>query len=97
METHIDTIYDTLLRPYDTDSTTQVFLEALMHGLLLILEPQAEDQLEGIHSDPTQQQSASAANVPMTNIVSEGDFGSLDLLLKMKPAASTEGLESLIM
>ena len=97
VDVHVDAMYDALLTPDDTDSTTQVFLEAMMHGLLLILERQAEDQLEGVNSQPTCEQAASASNVPTTNIVSERDFGSLDLLLKMKPAASTKGLESLIM
>ena len=53
VDVHVDAIYDVLLTPDDTDSTTQVFLEAMMHGLLLILERQAEDQLEGVNSQPT--------------------------------------------
>ena len=64
---------------------------------MLILERQAEDQLEGVNSQPICYQAASASNVPTTNIVSGRDFGSLELLLKMKPAASAKGLESLIM
>lgn len=36
-------------------------------------------------------------SVPKTNTVSERDFGSLGLLLKMKPAASTVCFDTIIM
>lgn len=98
IDIHMDLLYDALLKPDPTDASTQVYLEAVMHGLLLILERQAEEQLPGgCHYQPSQKLLLAADNVPTTNIVSERDFGSLDMLLKMKPAASTLGLESLIM
>lgn len=98
VDVHIDAMYDRLLIPDATDATTHTYLEALMHSLLLILERQAEDQLPGgKHHDPSDGLKRAAANVPTTNIISERDFGSLDMLLRMKPAASTHGLESLIM
>lgn len=98
IDSHVDLLYDALLRPDLTDATTQIYLEAVMHGLLLILERQAEEQLPGgCHYEPSRELLKSADNVPTTNIVSERDFGSLDMLLRMKPAASTLGLESLIM
>jgi hypothetical protein len=43
----------------------------------------------GKYSNPTEEFSVQAKSVPKTNTVSERDFGSLDLLIRMKPAATT--------
>lgn len=84
IEINMDCVYDSLLRPDVSDATAQTALEALMHALLLILERQAEYQLGGKYNSPNQTLKNSAANVPTTNVTSERDFGSLDLLLRMK-------------
>ena len=46
---HKDKIYESLFGDYEAnfDSMTQAALEMSMHGLLLILERQAKDQLPG--------------------------------------------------
>ena len=73
-------------------------LELLVHSILLILDRQAKDQLpSGKYADPSPELMEQAKCVPKTNTVSERDFGSLDLLLRMKPAASTICFESIIL
>ena len=77
---------------------TQMTLELLSHGILLILDRQAKDQLPtGKYADPSPELIEQTKSVPKTNTVSERDFGSLDLLLKMKPAASTVCFETIIL
>jgi hypothetical protein len=49
------------------------------------------------YSNPTEEFSVQAKSVPKTNTVSERDFGSLDLLIRMKPAATTLCYESVIL
>lgn len=98
IDIHMDVIYDALFALSPLDSLTQTFLEALMHGLLLILERQVQDQLPGgKYFKPSQSQLTAAANVPTSNVVSERDFGCLDLLMRMKLSAKTFSLEALIM
>lgn len=99
LSVHFDVIFDSLFQPSENlDDLTQATLEALMHVLLLISDRQAEDHLEGgKYCNPTESKQTAASNVPTTNLISERDFGSLDVLMRMKPATSTLYLEYLIM
>jgi len=97
---HKDEIYESLFADADPelDSLTQMCLELLSHSIMLILDRQAKDQLpNGKYADPSSVLAEQAKSVPKTNTVSERDFGSLDLLLRMKPAASTLCYESVIL
>lgn len=95
VDIQIDSMYDALLSPTPPDSTTQTYLEALVHSLLFILERQAADQLPGgVHSA----QVLAVENLPamfQQPTLSVRDI--LNMLLRMIPVASTHGLEALIM
>lgn len=70
----------------------------LMHGLLLILERQAHDQLPGgKYSNPSESVKNISSTVPSTNMASEQDFAVLDLLVRSKPHATKLAYEALIM
>jgi E1A/CREB-binding protein len=95
-----DDIYESLFADADPelDSLTQMCIELLTHSIMLILDRQAKDQLPGgKYSNPTEEFSVQAKSLPKTNTVSERDFGSLDLLIRMKPAATTLCYESVIL
>ena len=97
---HKDEIYESLFADADPelDSLTQMCLKLLSHGIMLILDRQARDQLpNGKYADPSSALAEQTKSVPKTNTVSERDFGSLDFLLRMKPAASTLCYESVIL
>ena len=98
---HKDAIYDALFEATedtDFDSLTQQALEMLMHGRILILERQAQDQLPGgKYSNPSESEKIISSNVPSTNMASERDFAILDLLIRSKPHATTLAYEALIM
>ncbi|XP_072049567.1 LOW QUALITY PROTEIN: uncharacterized protein [Amphiura filiformis] len=101
IDIHKDEVYDALFTESDdTDFTTytQVALEMILTGMVLILERQAKDQLEGgKYFNPSETQQKSAQNVPTTNTVSERDFAVLDVLVRLKPAASCHSFETYIL
>ncbi|WAR27091.1 LOW QUALITY PROTEIN: hypothetical protein MAR_012795, partial [Mya arenaria] len=63
-------------------------------GMLLILERPVKG---GKYYSPDNNERLRAAAVPTTNSCSESDFAQLDVLMRLKPAASIECLESIIM
>ena len=97
VEVRRDKIYEDLFKnseDAEMETYTQVALEMVVTGLVLILERQARDQLSGGQfASPYEQVKKSARNVPCTNTVSERDFAILDVLLRIKPAASCHTLE----
>ncbi|KAK3084521.1 hypothetical protein FSP39_014699 [Pinctada imbricata] len=98
---HKDDIYESLFK--DTgepsfDAYTQMALELISGGMLLILERQAKDQLPGgKFFEPSFDETVRASNVPTTNTCSERDFAQLDVLMRCKPSAGTTAYESIIM
>lgn len=69
-----------------------------MHSLLFIVERQAEEQLPGgKYFDPPQEVREVASSVPKSNKVSEREFASLDLLIRIKPHATIMAQEAIIM
>ena len=101
MDIHKDAMYNELFadqQDADFQTYTQVALEMVLTGIVLILERQAKDQLEGgKYFNPTPTQQESAKNVPTTNTVSERDFAILDILVRLKPAASSHAYEIYIL
>ena len=66
--------------------------------MLIILERQAGDQLVGgKYSNPSNELKESASNVPAENKASESDFGLLDLLMRLRPNANVETMQTLVM
>ena len=98
VEIHKDEMYEALFsdqQDADFDTYTQVALEMVLTGIVLILERQAKDQLEGgKYFQPTPTLQESAKNVPTTNTISERDFAILDVLVRLKPAASSHLFET---
>lgn len=98
---HKDEVYDSLFENTDDavfETYTQMALELALGGMLLILERQAKDQLPGgIYYEPSETDQLRAAAVPTTNTCSERDFAQLDVLMRLKPSASTTAYESVIM
>ena len=81
-----------------TKTYTQLALEMVIAGNVLILERRAKDQLDGgKYFAPKEQQKLIGKNVPTTNNVSEWDFGVLDILVHMKPAATDHAYKTYIM
>ncbi|XP_077869048.1 uncharacterized protein LOC144360010 [Saccoglossus kowalevskii] len=100
-EVHRDHLYEKLFAETsdaELDSMTIQALELIMHALLLILERQCDDQLPGgKYWNMKNEEQASVAAVPTTNVAGERDFAILDLLVRIKPAATTLCYETLIM
>uniref|UniRef100_A0A8W8MPP0 Uncharacterized protein n=1 Tax=Magallana gigas TaxID=29159 RepID=A0A8W8MPP0_MAGGI len=98
---HKDEVYDSLFENTNDaifETYTQMALELAIGGMLLILERQAKDQLPGgIYYEPSETDQLRAAAVPTTNTCSERDFAQLDVLMRLKPSASTTAYESVIM
>lgn len=98
---HKDEIYDSLFENTNDaifETYTQMALELAIGGMLLILERQAKDQLPGgIFYEPCETDQLRASAVPTTNTCSERDFAQLDVLMRLKPSASTTAYESIIM
>ncbi len=85
----VDTVMDTL---------TQLALEVLFNGKLIVLERQCKDQLPlGKYHEISDVLCKSSKHVPTTNIVSERDMAILDLILKLKPAASILSVEAIVL
>ena len=88
---HRDKLYKKLFEP-TTDSfdiITQPCLQVLFHVILVILERQCIDQLPGgKYWNTTDSIKSMAQNVLSTNIVSEGGFGMIDLLMRTRPDVS---------
>ena len=95
------TVYDSLFQDCADpvlDTYTQMALELATGGMLLILERQAKDQLPGgKFCDCPVADQMRGASVPTTNTCSERAFAQLDMLMRLKPSASTECIESIIM
>ncbi|XP_048751175.2 uncharacterized protein LOC125662866 [Ostrea edulis] len=98
---HKDEIYESLFENTNDpafEMYTQMALELALGGMLLILERQAKDQLPGgIFHEPSENDQKRASAVPTTNTCSERDFAQLDVLMRLKPSASTTAYESVIM
>ena len=101
IDIHKDEVYEALFAETgdpELDSLTQMALEIVINAMLIILDRQAKDQLpDGKYFEPSPELSRQAAAVPKTNTISERDFGSLDLLVRMKPGASAVCLESIVL
>ena len=82
----------------DLDALTQLALECMSSEMLILLERQAEDQLPGGSlSTPSQAIVNSSSNVPADNRISEHTMACLDNILKIKPAAVVETIETIVM
>ncbi|MES9880650.1 MAG: hypothetical protein ABW185_07190 [Sedimenticola sp.] len=100
MVIHKDEVFTSLFQSRDAvdETYTQMALELVAGGMLLILERQAKDQLPGgKYFSPDQVTQQKASNVPTTNTCSERDFAQLDILMRTKPSAGTVAYESIIM
>ncbi|CAC5376805.1 unnamed protein product [Mytilus coruscus] len=101
VDVHKDDIFESLVHPTDDpvlEMYTQMALELCIGGMLLILERQAKDQLPGGRFyEPSVGNQLRGQSVPTTNTCSERDFAQLDMLVKLKPSASTTSYESIIM
>ena len=98
---HKDEIFESLFAHSGdpmVEMYTQMALELSLSGMLLILERQAKDQLPGgkFYEAGVGDQMRGAA-VPTTNTCSERDFAQLDMLMRLKPSASTVSYEAIIM
>ena len=96
-----DDVYEKLFEETGSsefDELTCKALEQIFYAILLILQRQAKDQLDGgIYGKPSKLQLISASNVPAHNKASESDFAIFDLLIRLKPSANTDTIGSLIM
>ena len=82
----------------ELDSLTQMAVELMSAEMLILLKGQAESQLPGgKYWSPDDKTKKSSANVPAHNIMAERDMAILDNLLRQKPAASVNTLETSIM
>ncbi|VDI71580.1 E1A/CREB-binding protein [Mytilus galloprovincialis] len=101
VEVHRDSIFDSLLKDTGdpvSEMYTQMALELCIGGMLLILERQAKDQLPGgKFFEPSFRDQIHGISVPTTNTCSERDFAQLDMLVRLKPSATTVAYESIIM
>ena len=80
------------------DELTIQALEFIFHALLIILERQAKDQLDGgKYRIPSENVLKSSKNVPVHNKASEYDFAILDLLIRTKPRSNIETLQCITM
>ena len=97
---HRDDIFDSLFQEQSVqlETLTQEALQIIFNSWIILFERQAQDQLPGgKYASPSSEQLAQAVNVPATNMASERDFGVLDLLLHLKPAARLISHEALVM
>ncbi|CAC5414940.1 unnamed protein product [Mytilus coruscus] len=101
VEVHRDSIFDSLLKDTDdpvSEMYTQMALELCAGGMLLILERQAKDQLPGgKFYEPSYRDQIHGISVPTTNTCSARDFAQLDMLVRLKPSATTVAYEAIIM
>ncbi len=82
----------------DMEAFTPAALEMIVTGTVLILERQAKDQLEGgMFFGRSEELQNSAKNVPTTNTISERDFAILDILVRLKPAATCHAYETYLL
>ena len=72
-------------------------LEQILFAMLVIVERQSKDHLQGGIYDPSDEVMESASNVPANNKASESDFAILDLLIRMKPRANVETFQTITM
>ena len=80
----------------EIDEMTFLALEAILSSVLIILERQAKDQLDGgKYARPTDDFKKSAENIKAHNKASESDFGILQHLINNKPSANIETYEAL--
>ena len=77
------------------DSLTVQLLEIIFYVILVILECQCADQLPGVkYWNPSNSVSEAASNVPVTNKASESDFAILDLMVRTKPNANVQTIQT---
>ena len=96
-----DNVYDELFRNTQNEEfevLTCQALEQIFFVMLTIVERQAKDHLQGgIYDNPSDEVIESASIVPAHNKASESDFAILDLLIRMKPSANVETLQTITM
>ncbi len=95
-----DEIYKCLFMQQDEEMEilTQQALELICAGMLVILERQAEEQLDGGSlSNPSDNLQLQASNVPQHNMASERDFALFDNQLRFRPSATLLCIEAIIM
>ena len=96
-----DNVYDELFRNTQNEEfevLTCQALEQIFFAMLTIVERQAKDHLQGgIYDNPSDEVIESASIVPAHNKASESDFAILDLLIRMKPSANVETLQTITM
>ncbi len=95
-----DEIYKCLFMQQDEEMEilTQQALELICAGMLVTLERQAEEQLDGGSlSNPSDNLQLQASNVPQHNMASERDFALFDNLLRFRPNATLLCIEAIIM
>ena len=94
-----DNVYDELFRNTQNEEfevLTCQALEEIFVAMLTIVERQAKDQ-GGIYDNHSDEVIESASIVPAHNKASESDFAILDLLIRMKPSANVETLQTITM
>ena len=97
---HRANIFDSLFQEQSVqlETLTQEALEIIFNSWIILFERKAQDPLlGGKYASLSSEQLAQAVNVPATNMASERDFGVLDLLLHLKPAARLISHEALVM
>ena len=77
---------------------TQQSLEVIFYGILIILERHYSDQLPGgKYWNVSPNVKNISSNVPTTNRASESDFAMLDLLVRTKPNAKIQTIQTFIL
>ena len=96
-----DDVYDALFSPSgdaQLDSLTQMAIELISAEMLILLERQAATQLPGgKYWQPEETLKQAATHVPAHNMASERDMAILDNLLRIKPAATPNTIETSLM
>lgn len=88
-------VFQALFTPSDADASTKQALELLCATFHSYMVRAWAPYLPGGHLATVS--SASTANLPKTNILSEHDFAQLDRFLREKPNSTTLAVESMIM
>ena len=96
-----DEVFDKLFEGTDDEEfevLTCQALEQIFTAILVILERQAKNQLEGgAYFRPSLEVTESASNVPAHNKISESCFGGLGFLINAKPNAHVETYQAIEM
>nr|XP_054753364.1 uncharacterized protein LOC129259117 [Lytechinus pictus] len=94
-----DEIYHSLVQVNpELDEMTKQILELVFLTFCQVTEKMLADHLpSGSHTAMNEKKKRETASVPKTNVGVERDFGMLDRLMRLKPAASTMVYEGVIM